>query len=167
MSKEIKKLKREFDVPWITDDGYFDPSKFPVDTVLKQTLSKDYEQFWNGCRMMQTIYQSDRPEAGVYLLGLLHHYRNDLERLVVVVETLRGFHTIECADALFSELLRIKSSNTTRKYLRMVIATLSSFPDGMVEEGFQRLAEDKSFSYRMRKKFRDILEMKRYRSLGY
>jgi hypothetical protein len=37
----------------------------------------------------------------------------------------------------------------------------------IVQEGFQKLAKDKSFSHRMRKKFRDILEMKRYSLPGY
>ncbi len=86
---------------------------------------------------------------------------------MVVVEKLWGFHTAECADALFSELLRVKSSNTTRKYLSTVIKVLSHFPNEIVQEGFQKLAKDRSFSHRMRKKFRDILEMKRYNSPGY
>ncbi len=28
-------------VPWITIEGYFDPAKFPIDSVLKQALSDD------------------------------------------------------------------------------------------------------------------------------
>jgi len=34
-----------------------------------------------------------------------------------------------------------------------VIETLARFPREMVEEGFDALAADRSFSYRMRKKF--------------
>ena len=167
MDKELKDLKRRFDIPWITDDGHLDPSKFPIDDPLEQTLSQDSEQFYLGCSMLQTMYQYGRPEAGIYLLGLLQYYRNDLERLAIVAQKLEGLHTAECADALFSEILRIKSSNTTRRYLNTVIKALTYFPDELVLEGFQSLADNKSFSYRMRKKFRDILEMKYYRSRGY
>ncbi len=28
------------DVPWITQDGLLDPTRFPIDSVLKQTLSE-------------------------------------------------------------------------------------------------------------------------------
>lgn len=159
----MKKVEQKFNVPWITKDGYFDLSKFPIDTVLKQTLSKDYEEFYSGCGLLQTMHRQNRPEAAVYLLGLLHYYQNDLERLIVIIEKLWGFHTVEYADLLFSELRRVKSSNTTRKYLNTVIEMLSYFPKEMVQDRFQELSKDKSFSYKMRRKFQDIVEMGYYR----
>jgi len=73
------KVKRELNVPWITKEGYFDPSKFPIDGVLKQALSKDFGQFHSGCSRLQTMHQHGREEAGIYLLGLLRHYQNDIE----------------------------------------------------------------------------------------
>ena len=160
----MEKVKRELNVPWITKEGYFDPSKFPIDGVLKQALSKDFGKFHSGCNMLQTMHQHGRAEAGIYLLGLLRHYQNDIERAMVVVEKLSGFHTAECADALFSELFRVKSSNTTRKYLNSIIKVLSYFPKEIVQERFHELAEEKSFSYKMRRKFRDIIKMTYYRS---
>lgn len=163
----MKNSRLDINVPWITKEGYFDPSKFPIDGVLKQTLSRDLEEFYGGCSVLQTMHQHDRPEAGVYLLGLLRHYQNDLERLTVIVKNLRGFRTTKCADALFAELLRVKSSNTTRRYLNNVMSVLSHFPREMVEERFYELAADKSFTYRMRNKFRDIAETGDYQYYGY
>ena len=32
-------------VPWITKEGYIDPSKLPIDGVLKQALSADDQKF--------------------------------------------------------------------------------------------------------------------------
>jgi len=165
--KKMKNSRLDINVPWITKEGHLDPSKFPIDGVLKQTLSKDLKEFHGGCNILQTMHEHDRPEAGVYLLGLLRHYQDDLERLTVIVKNLRGFRTAKCADALFAELLRVKSSNTTRRYLNSVMGVLSHFPREMVEERFYELAADKSFSYKMRKKFRDIAETGYYQYYGY
>jgi len=167
MKKETRKLKEELNVPWITKDGYLDLEKIPIDGILKQTLSEDFDKFRSGCGILQGMHNHRRIEAGIYLLGLLQHYRNDLERLVIIVEKLWVFKTTACADALFSELWRVKSCNTTRRYINTVIKTLSHFPYEMVGEQFECLAKDTSFSYRMRKKFSDILENMRYRALGY
>jgi len=46
-------------------DGYFDLSKFPIDGLQEQTLSKDAEEFHSGCSVLQTMHQHHRPEAGV------------------------------------------------------------------------------------------------------
>jgi hypothetical protein len=65
----------------------------------------------------------------------------------------RRVNSQACADALFDELRRLKASNATRRYLDQVIRALVRFPSEMVEAGFQALAADRSFSYRMRAKF--------------
>ena len=74
-------------------------------------------------------------------------------------------HTKPCADLLFGELKRVKSSNTTRRYLGEVIKVLSSMPSELTEEGFEALAEDKSFSPKMRDKFRAVLENRLFEDL--
>lgn len=79
MNKETRKLKEELYVPWITKDGYLDLKKIPIDDILKQTLSEDFDKFRSGCRILQSMDNPERIEAGIYLLGLLQHYRNDLE----------------------------------------------------------------------------------------
>ena len=79
MNKETRKLKEELNVPWITKDGYLDLKKIPIDGILKQTLSEDFDKFRSGCGILQSMHNHERIEAGIYLLGLLQHYRNDLE----------------------------------------------------------------------------------------
>jgi len=59
---------------------------------------------------------------------------------------------------LFGEFKRVKSSNTTRRYLGAVIKVLSQMPPKLVEAGFDSLADDKSFSPKMREKFRAVFE---------
>jgi hypothetical protein len=68
-----------------------------------------------------------------------------------------GIHTQPCADLLFGELKRVKSSNTTRRYLDAVIKVLSLMPPELVQARWETLAEDKSFSPKMRDKFRAML----------
>jgi len=80
---------------------------------------------------------------------------------------MKGIDTKPCADLLFSELKRIKSSNTTRRYLATVIEALSSMPTELIEDGFQTLAEDSSFSPKMRDKFRAVLEKRLFEDHGW
>jgi hypothetical protein len=150
------KLHERF--PWITKEGFFDPAKFPIDSVLKQALSDDDRQCRSGLTMLQSMYSSGRPEAGVFLLGLLVNCEDEWEKRTKIVESLTGINTKPCADLLFGELKRVKSSNTTRRYLGVVLRVLSFMPLELIEEGLESLADDKSFSPKMRAKFREVLE---------
>ena len=150
-----KKLSEKF--PWITKEGFFDPAQFPIDGVLKQALSDDDEQFRSGLNMLGSMYGHGRTEAGVFLLGLLVTCNDDWERRIRIVEALKGIDTKPCADLLFGELKRVKSSNTTRRYLASVIKVLSFLPSELIEAGFESLAQDKSFSQKMRDKFKAVL----------
>ncbi len=150
-------------VPWITNEGYFDQAQFPIDSVLKQALSNDDQEFRTGLSMLSSMYGHGRTEAGVFLLGVLVNCEDNWEKRIRIVEALTGIHTKPCADLLFGELKRVKSSNTTRLYLAAVIKVLSSMPSELMEEGFETLAEDTSFSPKMRDKFRAVLENRHYK----
>jgi hypothetical protein len=143
--------------PWITKEGFFDPARFPIDGVLKQALSGDDQQFRTGLNLLGSMYRHGRQEAGVFLLGLLVTCEDDWERRVRIVEALKGIDTKPCADLLFGELKRVKSSNTTRRYLASVIKVLASMPTDLIRAGFESLAQDKSFSQKMRDKFKAVL----------
>jgi hypothetical protein len=146
------------DVPWITKEGYFDPAQFPIDGVLKQALSDDDQQFRTGLSMLGSMYGHGRTEAGVFLMGVLVNCEDNWEKRTKIVEAMTGIHTKPCADLLFGEFKRVKSSNTTRRYLGTVIKVLSTMPSEVIEDGFEALAEDRSFSPKMRDKFRAVLE---------
>ncbi len=75
----------------------------------------------------------------------------------IIVEALGSGRTEACADLLFAELRRVKSSNTTRRYLAAVIKVLASLPAELIQDGFAELAADKSFSQKMRDKFRAVM----------
>jgi hypothetical protein len=144
-------------VPWITKEGFLDPARFPIDTILKQALSDDDEKFRSGLNMLQSMHGHGREEAGVFLLGVLVNCEDNWEKRIKIVDALSGFDTKPCADLLFGELKRVKSSNTTRRYLGAVITVLSRMPTELIEKGFEALAQDKSFSPKMRAKFEAVL----------
>ena len=104
------------------------------------------------------MYGHGRMEAGIFLMGLLVTCEHNWEKRISIVEAMTGIDTKPCANLLFAELKRVKSSNTTRRYLGAIIKVLSTMPSELVEEGFEALAEDKTFSYKMREKFRAALE---------
>jgi hypothetical protein len=150
-----KNLSGKF--PWITKEGFFDPAQYPIDGVLKQALSDDDQQFRTGLHLLESMYRHGRQEAAVFLLGLLVTCEDDWERRIRIVEALKGIDTKPCADLLFGELRRVKSSNTTRRYLASVIKVLAFLPTDLIRAGFESLAQDKSFSQKMRDKFKAVL----------
>jgi hypothetical protein len=150
-----KKLSGKIDL--ITKEGFLDLALFPIDSVLKQALSGDDQQFRSGLNLLGSMYVHGRQEAAVFLLGLLVTCEDDWERRIRIVEALKGIDTKPCADLLFGELKRVKSSNTTRRYLASVIRILASMPTDLVRTGFESLVQDKSFSQKMRDKFKAVL----------
>ncbi len=149
-------------VPWITKEGYFDPGQFPIEVVLKQALSNDDREFRTGLSMLSSMYDHGRMEAGVFLLGVFVSCEDNWEKRTKIVEAMTGINTKPCADILFAELKRVKSSNTTRRYLAAVIKVLASMPLELIEKGFEALTEDKMFSPKMRDKFRAVLEERHF-----
>jgi hypothetical protein len=144
-------------VPWITKNGDVDLRKFPIDGVLQQALDRNAEPFRSGVNLLRAMHSHGRQEAGVFLLGLLVACDDNLERRSLIVEALQGVKTKACADLLFRELRRVKSSNTTRRYLATVIRVLASMPSELIQDGFSALADDKSFSQKMRAKFKSVI----------
>ncbi len=142
---------------WISKDGDLDPAKFPIDGTLKQALSSDMGQFRSGLNMLGSMCAHGRDEAGIFLLGLWVACNDDLERRSLIVEALGGVNTKACADLLFAELKRVKSSNTTRRYLAAVNKVLASMPSELVQEGFTSLANDTSFSQKLRAMFKEVI----------
>jgi hypothetical protein len=157
-SHPLKKLLG--DVPWITKNGNLDLTRFPIDNVLKQALSEDGQEFKTGLSVLSSMCGYGRTEAGVFLMGLLVNCDDNWEKRITIVEAMRTIHTKPCADLLFNELKRVKSSNTTRRYLATVIKLLSTMPSELTQESFEALAEDRSFSPKMRDKFRAVLEQR-------
>jgi len=154
-------------VPWITKDGTLDMTRFSIDNILKQALSEDDQEFKTGLSVLSSMCGYGRTEAGVFLMGVLLNCDDNWEKRITIVESMKFVHTKPCANLLFGELKRVKSSNTTRSYLATVIKALSSMPSELIEAGFRALAEDSSFSPKMREKFRAVLEKRLFGNHGW
>lgn len=144
-------------INWI-GEGEADPAKFARDPILRQALSADDRAFRSGLRLLSTMCDHGRKEAGIFLLGLFVSSEDNWEKRSAIVEALQGIDTQACADLLFREFKRVKSSNTTRQYLGTVIKVLAQMPFELIEEGLEELASDTSLSHKMRAKCRAVLE---------
>ncbi len=165
MPKKEGEILRELNMPWITKNGYLDWTKFPIDSVLKQAISLTEQDFQSACRILTSMNSAGRFEAGIFLFGLIHN-SDDIARKESIVEALGYIKTKETTDLLFRELRRTVSSNSTRKYIDRILKSLKRFPLEFIEDGFEGLLKDDRWSYRMKKKFREILEGVRYPDWG-
>ena len=100
----------------------------------------------------------DRKEAGICLIGLLLTCGDNWEKRRNIASELYDFQTDACVEVLFGELRRIKNKNETRRYLKEVIDVLSCMPPKLVRSGFESLAADKTLTYKMRAKYKTVLE---------
>jgi hypothetical protein len=133
-------------------------TRLPFDTFINQAVGKNRAHFASACRLLESMASRGRAEAGVFLLGLLTFYREDLDRLEQVAESLRFFPCAPSAHALLAELHRLRWSNTTRRYLNTVVETLRRFPTPLVLDGFNALAADPQQPPSARRRYRDLAE---------
>lgn len=145
-------------LPWITREGYVDMLRIPLESTYAAAVSADPRQVRNALRVLQSAAGYGRTEASLFLMGFfVSRPSGDWEMRIEAVEALRFSRTKECADLLFSEIRRVKYSNTTRRYLNKILDVLAQFPRELVQEEFERLHADTSFSYRARAKFEACL----------
>lgn len=155
MASRISHMISIAEAPWLTEDG-MDLSRFPIDSVLRQALSPNEEQFRTGCVLLTSMSHGGRVEAGVFLIGLLRQYSEDYPRLTMIAEALAAFPAVATVDALASELRRVKGSSATRGYLRRVIDTLEGFPAQIVEAQIEELSVDPEVGARFRQRLRSM-----------
>jgi len=155
--------QKKINLPWITKDGHLDLTKFPLDSILKQAISGGEEKFHSACQILGAMASAGRTEAGVFIFGLLRFCGDDVVKRESVVKALGQMETAQAADLLFDELNSMVSSNSTRGYINTVLSVLKRFPLDLVEEGFERLLSDTKWTYKMKRKFRSLLEEIRYR----
>ena len=138
---------------WITAEGTIDLAELPIDGILKQAIDPEFKGFRSACVLLGSMAGAGRLEAGLHLIGLLGFYASDLQRLEVIAGQLGHFPHESSANALLAEIRRVRSSNTTRRYLDQVLRSLAVLPLHLVKSGLEVLAEDTSFSPKMRAKF--------------
>jgi hypothetical protein len=156
MPSRAKSRVHTAEAPWLTAEG-IDLTRIPIDSLLRQALSPDDEEFRTGCTLLGVMSHCGRVEAGVFLIGLLAQYPHDYGRLTLIAEKLGSFPSPATVGALASELRRVKGSSATRGYLRRVIATLERFPAQLVEAQLLDLSADPQVGPRFRRRLRELL----------
>jgi hypothetical protein len=152
----LKTKRPEPKSPSMTEDGFCDPAHFPIDTVLKQALSDDRREFDSAVSLLRSMYNYDRKEAGVFLIGLLLSCGDNWEKRRAIATALFDVQNEVCVDVLFGELKRVKNTNKTRRYLNEVIDVLSCMPPPLVLSGLEEMVADISLTPRMRTKVETV-----------
>jgi hypothetical protein len=124
--------------------------------VLKQALSDDRREFHSAVSLLRSMYNYDRKEAGVFLIGLLLTSGDNWEKRRAIATALYDVQNEVCVNVLFGELKRVKNTNSTRRYLNEVIDVLSCMPPPLVLPGLEELAADTSLTPRMRAKVESV-----------
>ena len=135
---------------------HFDPATYPLEKVVRKALSPEDRDFHTACQLLVARIEHARDEVIVVFLGLLAIYSDNLERLTWIVHLLRIVPSEATTRRLFEELRRVKSNNTTRRYLSAVLDTLAEYPLSLTGDRFDELSEDPAFSQRRRAQFRAL-----------
>jgi hypothetical protein len=141
-------------IPWLSSKG-FDYTKYPLGNLAKDAVSPDDQTFSSAVRMITAIASHKRDDALILLYGLFEYYKNDIRRLETIAESLTAIENVQFVEFLFKQIQNIQ--NTTRIYLNTLIKKLRYFKPDLVLEGFEKLLENKDFSYRMKSKFKEII----------
>jgi len=133
----------------------FDPRRFPIDPILRQAISLDVDRASDAWNLLGTMARNERPEAGIFLLGLMRVHGADLTRMAALVRTVSFFPSEAAADALKAEFYRVPSSPATRTYLNEVLRKLIKLPAPLSREALKTLADDKKLSVKWRRRFEE------------
>lgn len=126
--------------------AFHDPENCPIDPVVRLALSDDPQTYGWALELLRNMAEFKRDEAAVFLIGLLMICGGDFEKRIAIVGYLHAVETEACVDVLLGELRRVKSTNTTRRYLQAVVGTLSGMPPKLVHSKLQALADDESLT---------------------
>ena len=134
----------------------FDPRTFPIEPLLRQAVSPDLDRASDAWNLLGTMAaRNDRPEAGIFLLGLMRVHGADLTRMAVLVRAVSFSPSQAAADALKAEFYRVPSSPATRTYLNEVLRALIKLPAPLSRETLKTLADDKKVSVKWRRRFEE------------
>ena len=132
-----------------------DPKTFPIAPVFRQAADGDVEHARAAWDFLGMIAHSGRPEAGIFLLGLMRVHGRDLSSMTILVRAVALFPSPAAAEALKAEFHRVPSSPATRTYLNEVLRSLIRLPVPLAREALEALSEDKKLSVKWRRRFEE------------
>jgi len=138
----------------------FDLKELPMEVALHNIIDGTDGDLRDRCGALLAMYRVGKKEVPIFLYGLMaYNYRN-IARKEIIVQALENLETKEWANILFNELRYIESNNSTRSYIDAIVKSISKFPLDMIRKDMETLLNDKKWSYKMKKKFEDILVRK-------
>jgi len=132
--------------PEILEAAFHDPENCPLDPAAKVALSDDPRMYKWALFLLRNMAEFGRQDAAVFLIGLLMTCGDKWEKRTAIVEMLHAVETDACVDVLLGELRKVKSTNSTRRYLQAVLDALTCLPSKLVRTKLQALAEDVSLT---------------------
>jgi hypothetical protein len=135
----------------------FNPRELPIDSILRQAVGDDADSAGAAWGVLGMLAGQGRPEAGIFLLGLMRLHGDDLARMAVLVRAVSSFPSRAAAEALKGELYRVPSTPATRTYLNEVLRSLMRLPSNLSREALETLACDKTLSVKWRRRFEEAL----------
>lgn len=154
-SKDFEKKLNQ--LAWY-NNGSIDFSKYPIEHPAKDCCSHDEEKFRNAVNILMEMTAAGRKDAMLMLFGLFEYYKNDYKKLEVIVYNMPEIDNEIFVNFLFDFFEKTESNNTTRFFLKQMLHKLKFMNREIAIRRFHRLLENPKYSYRMKKKFKEILE---------
>lgn len=132
--------------PPTLEAGCSDAENGSIDAAAKLALSDDPQEYCWALRLLRDMAEFKRGEAAVFLIGLLMTCGDNWEKRLAIVEMLHPVKSDACVDVLIGELRRVRSVNSTRRYLQGVLDTLACLPPELVRPGLIALSADGSLT---------------------
>lgn len=88
------------------------------------------------------------------------------QKVVQLRDYAKGKHLLKDSKSVLDELYRTPSNNTTRQWISDIFRFLEYSPIELSREPLEKMIKDKRFSYRLKKKMRNILSQGKYQEIS-
>ena len=157
-TKKLEKLilKRQFEsIDWAT---------YPVEEYVEKLQSRSDGERRKAVETLEGIASLGSTRALEVLFDFFRelpppatlkevHFKKDLLRRLA-----RRDRESRLAPVLVDELYRMDSNNTTRQYFSAILGYLDRCPREVVREPLRKMLESEKFSYRIKRRIRDIMD---------
>lgn len=120
----------------------FDILKMPLRSLGKMIADPSPQAAFSLSLSLVQMANTGRFDALAMLFGVAYLYRDDLEKMKLIVNSIKMLDHPEAVKFLRNELLRVPSSPATRTYLRAVLDSLFSIGTSDSIDALHELMED-------------------------
>ena len=133
-----------------------DPRTIRLDAILEQAMDKDARRAAGAWGFLASIAR-DRPEAEVFLIGLMQLHHGDLTRMTGLISSMSIVRTEAAGRALVQEFLTTPSTRATKSYLNQLFNIFTTLNPEFRPQLLSIMADDKRLSAKWRKRFHDLI----------